>query len=57
MRNWPIDLAAGQIKVGFVGTGGVIEHIRAGRLKGLAISSRQALAGRTGDSDDCRSRI
>lgn len=33
------DLAAGQIKVGFVGSGGVIEHVRAGRLKGLAVSS------------------
>jgi tripartite-type tricarboxylate transporter receptor subunit TctC len=36
-----VDLAAGQIKVGFVGTAGVIEHIRAGRLKGLAVSSAQ----------------
>jgi tripartite-type tricarboxylate transporter receptor subunit TctC len=35
------DLAAGQIKFGFVGTGGVAQHARAGRLKGLAISSRQ----------------
>jgi tripartite-type tricarboxylate transporter receptor subunit TctC len=35
------DLAAGQIKFGFVGTGGIIGHVRAGRLKGLAISSRQ----------------
>jgi tripartite-type tricarboxylate transporter receptor subunit TctC len=33
------DLAAGQIKVGFVSTTGVIEHVRAGRLKGLAISA------------------
>src|SRR5262249_35742330 len=39
------DLAAGQIKVGFVGTSGVIGHVRAGRLKGLATSSaRRALA-------------
>ena len=44
MRNWSTDLAAGQIKVGFVGTGGVIEHVRAGRLRGLAISARQAFA-------------
>jgi tripartite-type tricarboxylate transporter receptor subunit TctC len=36
-----IDLASGQIKFGFVGGGGVIQHIRAGRLKGLAISSRE----------------
>ena len=35
------DLVAGQIKFGFVGGGGVIQHIRAGRLKGLATSSRQ----------------
>jgi tripartite-type tricarboxylate transporter receptor subunit TctC len=35
------DLVAGQIKFGFVGGGGVIQHIRAGRLKGLAISSRE----------------
>jgi len=34
------DLAAGQIKFGFVGTTGVIPHVRAGRLKGLAVSSR-----------------
>jgi tripartite-type tricarboxylate transporter receptor subunit TctC len=33
------DLAAGQIKVGFVGTGGVLDHVRAGRLRGLAISA------------------
>jgi tripartite-type tricarboxylate transporter receptor subunit TctC len=38
------DLAAGQIKVGFVGTGGVIEHIRAGRLRGLATSAAKRLA-------------
>ena len=35
------DLAAGQIKFGFVGTtGGVVQHVRAGRLKGLAVSTR-----------------
>jgi tripartite-type tricarboxylate transporter receptor subunit TctC len=34
------DLAAGQIKFGFVGTTGVLPHIRAGRLKGLAVSTR-----------------
>lgn len=33
------DLAAGQIKFGFVGTSGVIQHVREGRLKGLAIST------------------
>lgn len=36
-----IDLASGQIKFGFVGGGGVLPHIRAGRLKGLATSSRE----------------
>jgi tripartite-type tricarboxylate transporter receptor subunit TctC len=35
-----VDLAAGQIKFGFVGVGGVLQHVRAGRLKGLAMSSR-----------------
>ena len=35
------DLVAGQIKFGFVGTGGVAQHVRAGRLKGLAVSSRK----------------
>ena len=34
------DLVAGQIKFGFVGTSGVGPHIRAGRLKGLAVSTR-----------------
>jgi tripartite-type tricarboxylate transporter receptor subunit TctC len=40
------DLAAGQIKVGFVGTSGVLEHVRAGRLRGLATSAatRSAVA-------------
>jgi tripartite-type tricarboxylate transporter receptor subunit TctC len=41
-----IDLVAGQVKAGFVATAGVIQHVRAGRLKGLAISSanRSSLA-------------
>jgi len=34
-----IDLVAGQVKAGFVATTGVIQHVRAGRLKGLAISA------------------
>jgi len=34
------DLAAGQIKFGFVGTSGVTQHVRTGRLKGLAVSTR-----------------
>ena len=39
------DLAAGQIKVGFVSTAGVLGHVRAGRLTGLATSSaRRAVA-------------
>jgi tripartite-type tricarboxylate transporter receptor subunit TctC len=35
------DLVAGQIKFGFVSTAGVSQHVRAGRLKGLAISTRK----------------
>jgi tripartite-type tricarboxylate transporter receptor subunit TctC len=35
------DLVAGQIKFGFVGTSGVAEHVRAGRLRGLATASRE----------------
>jgi tripartite-type tricarboxylate transporter receptor subunit TctC len=34
------DLAGGQIKFGFVGAGGVAQHVRAGRLRGLAVSTR-----------------
>src|SRR5262245_18793345 len=34
-----VDLAAGQIKTGFVSPSGMIDHIRSGRLKGLAISA------------------
>ncbi len=34
-----IDLVAGQVKAGFVATTGVVQHVRAGRLKGLAISA------------------
>ncbi|MPZ55468.1 MAG: tripartite tricarboxylate transporter substrate binding protein [Rhizobiales bacterium] len=33
------DLIAGHIKVGFVATAGVLPHVSAGRLRGLAISS------------------
>ena len=33
------DLVGGQIKLGFVSTATVLEHVRAGRLKGLAISA------------------
>jgi tripartite-type tricarboxylate transporter receptor subunit TctC len=33
------DLIAGQIKFAFVATAGVINHVRGGRLKGLAISA------------------
>lgn len=35
------DLVAGQIKFGFVGAAGVAQHVRAGRLKGLAMASRK----------------
>lgn len=33
-----VDLVAGQIKFGFVTSAGMMEHVRAGRLKGLAVS-------------------
>ena len=33
------DLIAGEVKVGFVATSGVIEHVRTGRLRALGISS------------------
>ena len=36
-----VDLLSGQAKVGFVATSGMIEHLRDGKLKGLAISSAQ----------------
>jgi tripartite-type tricarboxylate transporter receptor subunit TctC len=35
------DLVAGQIKFGFVATSGVAQHVREGRLKGLAVSTRK----------------
>jgi tripartite-type tricarboxylate transporter receptor subunit TctC len=40
------DLVAGQIKFGFVGASFLFDHVRAGRLKGLAISAvkRSAMA-------------
>jgi tripartite-type tricarboxylate transporter receptor subunit TctC len=38
------DLVAGQIKFGFVGTAGVVQHVREGRLKGLAVSTRHRSA-------------
>jgi tripartite-type tricarboxylate transporter receptor subunit TctC len=34
-----IDLVSGQVKAGFVATTGVVQHVREGRLKGLAISA------------------
>src|SRR5215475_8291882 len=34
------DLAAGQIKFGFVAIPGILQHVRTGRLKGLAVSGR-----------------
>jgi tripartite-type tricarboxylate transporter receptor subunit TctC len=33
------DLAAGQVQSGFIASAGAIPHVRAGRLRGLAISS------------------
>jgi tripartite-type tricarboxylate transporter receptor subunit TctC len=35
------DLAAGQVQSGFIASAGAIPHVRAGRLKGLAISSEK----------------
>jgi tripartite-type tricarboxylate transporter receptor subunit TctC len=35
------DLVAGQIKFGFVGASGVAQHVREGRLQGLAMASRK----------------
>src|SRR5689334_7208701 len=35
------DLVGGQIKFGFVATSGVAQHVREGRLKGLAVSTRK----------------
>jgi tripartite-type tricarboxylate transporter receptor subunit TctC len=35
------DLAAGQVDSGFIASAGAIPHVRAGRLKGLAISSEK----------------
>jgi tripartite-type tricarboxylate transporter receptor subunit TctC len=34
-----IDLVAGQIKAGFVGSGGLFQHVRDGKLRALAIST------------------
>jgi tripartite-type tricarboxylate transporter receptor subunit TctC len=38
------DLVAGQIKFGFVSTAGVVQHVREGRLKALAVSTRHRSA-------------
>jgi tripartite-type tricarboxylate transporter receptor subunit TctC len=35
------DLVAGQIKTGFVGSGGLFQHVRDGKLRALAISTPQ----------------
>jgi len=35
------DLIGGQVKVGFVSTAGVIQHVRTGRLRGFAVSSKE----------------
>jgi tripartite-type tricarboxylate transporter receptor subunit TctC len=34
-----IDLVAGQIKAGFVGSGGLFQHVRDGKLRALAVST------------------
>ena len=41
-----VDLVAGQVKVGFVTSSGMMDHVQAGRLKGLGVSraSRSPLA-------------
>jgi len=41
-----VDLVAGQVKVAFVTSSGMMDHVRAGRLKGLGVSrlSRSPLA-------------
>lgn len=41
-----VDLVAGQVKAGFIASAGAMPHVRAGRLKGLAVSatSRSPLA-------------
>src|SRR5262245_35899852 len=33
-----VDLVAGQVKVGFVATAGMMDHVRAGRMRGLGVS-------------------
>ena len=33
-----VDLVAGQVKAGFVATAGMMDHVRAGRLRGLGVS-------------------
>jgi tripartite-type tricarboxylate transporter receptor subunit TctC len=33
-----VDLVAGQVKAGFVATSGMMDHVRAGRLRGLGVS-------------------
>ena len=38
-----IDLLSGQIKFGFIATGGVIKHVHAGELKALAVSGGQRI--------------
>ena len=37
------DLAAGQVKSGFIASAGALPHVDAGRLRGLAVSSPQRL--------------
>jgi hypothetical protein len=51
------DLVGGQIKAGFVAASGVIQHVREGRLKGLAVLDALAVPACTGRADDRGGRI
>ena len=47
-----VDLLAGQVKIAFVGSVGMANHIREGRLKGLGVSHARPFAARAGYSND-----
>ena len=51
-----VDLLAGQVKVAFVGTSVIVDHVRAGRLSGLGVSHDQPRAARSRCADDRRVR-
>ena len=46
------DLVGGQVKAGFVASAGVMPHVKAGRLRGLATSGDRAFAARARRADD-----